>query len=82
VHLIRDALLLGHNIHILNRHTAAGGGIKSSGNAEKGYMLYTGCLLYFHDKSVKELLSLILSDQDIEKSLLYSIRDFERDKTP
>jgi oleate hydratase len=44
VHLIRDPLLPAQIIHILDRHTATGGGIKSSGNAEKGYVLHTGCL--------------------------------------
>jgi oleate hydratase len=82
VHLIKDAKLPASNVHILDVHTGTGGGIKSCGNAENGYVLYTGCLPYFHDKCVEELLSLVPSARAPDKSILDTIRDVERDEVP
>jgi oleate hydratase len=82
VHLIKDAKVPASNIHLLDVHTSTGGGIKSCGNAQNGYMLYTGCLPYFHDKCVEELLSHVPSTEAPDKSILDTIRDFERYEAP
>jgi oleate hydratase len=82
VHLIKEAKVPASNVHILDVHTGTGGGIKSCGNAEDGYVLYTGCLPYFHDKCMEELLSLVPSPKAPDKSILDIIRDFERDEVP
>lgn len=82
VHLIKDAKVPASNVHILDVHTGSGGGIKSCGNAEDGYVLYTGCLPYFHDKCVEELLSHVPSERAPGKSILDTVRDLERDEVP
>jgi oleate hydratase len=82
VHLIKDAQLPGRNVHILDRHTKSGGGITSSGNAENGFILHPGSLPYFHDECVENLLSLVPSAREPDKSLLDTIRDFELNETP
>jgi oleate hydratase len=81
VHLIKDGKLRASNVHILDVHMGTGGGIKHYGNAENGYVL-TGCLPYFHDKCVEELLSLVPSAKAPDKSILDTIRDLERDEAP
>lgn len=82
VHLIREAGVPGCNIHILDRHTEAGGGITSGGDAEHGFILRPGSLPYFHGECVENLLSLVPSFREPKKSLLDSIRDFESGETP
>lgn len=82
VHLIKDAKVPASNIHILDMHAGTGGGIKSCGNPENGYVLYAGCLPYFHEKCVEELLSLAPIGDRSEESILDSIRDFERNEAP
>jgi oleate hydratase len=82
VHLIKDAKVPAPNVHILDLHTGTGGGIKSCGNADSGYVLYAGCLPYFHDKCVEDLLSRVPSVNAPDKSILDIIRDFERDEVP
>lgn len=82
VHLIKDARVPGCNIHILDRHEKTGGGIASSGDSKKGFILHPGCLPYFHDECVENMLSLVPSDRGSEKSLLDTIRDFELSETP
>jgi oleate hydratase len=77
VHLIREAGLPGCNIHILDRHAKTGGGITSSGDSNKGYILYPGSLPYFHDESIENLLSLVPSARGLNKSLWNTIRDLE-----
>jgi oleate hydratase len=77
VHLIREARVPPSNIHIVDVHPSTGGGIRSCGNAENGYMLYTGCLPYFHDRCVEDFLSLVPSKQDPKASLLESIKDYD-----
>ncbi|CAG8061427.1 unnamed protein product [Penicillium nalgiovense] len=77
VHLIKEAGLPGPNIHILDRHAKAGGGMTSSGDANKGFILHPGSLPYFHDESVENMLSLVPSARGSDKSLLDAIRDFE-----
>ncbi|PWY84831.1 67 kDa myosin-cross-reactive antigen like protein [Aspergillus heteromorphus CBS 117.55] len=81
VHLIRDANVTPSHIHILDVHSHAGGGITGCGNAQDGYVLYTGSLPYFHDRCVEELLSLVPSLDNPEKSLLDSIKDADRHAT-
>jgi oleate hydratase len=81
VHLINDAKVPAANIHIFDVHTGAGGGIKSCGNAENGFVLYTRCLPYFH-KCVEDLLSLVPSPKAPGKSIMDTIRDLERDELP
>jgi oleate hydratase len=77
VHLIHDAGLPGCNINILNHHGETGGGIRSSGDANHGFILHPGCLPYFNDESVENLLSLVPSARLSNKSLLDAIGDFE-----
>lgn len=60
VHLIKDAQMPGPNIHILDRDSKSGGGITSSGDPEKGFVIYPGSLPYFHAECVKKLLCLKL----------------------
>ncbi|KFY67392.1 hypothetical protein V496_01583 [Pseudogymnoascus sp. VKM F-4515 (FW-2607)] len=78
VHLIKDAKVPASNVHILGAHAATGGGIKTCGNAEDGYVIYAGCLPYFLGGCVEELVSLIPSPTAPGKSILDSMRDFER----
>jgi oleate hydratase len=82
VHLIKDARLLGSNIHILDRHMKTGGGITSSGDAENGFFIHPGSLPYFQGECVENLLSLVPNARGSEKSLLDSIRDFELSERP
>ena len=82
VYLIRDAKMMATNIHILDVHDGTGGGIRSCGNAEHGYVLYAGSLPYFHDKCVDELLSLVPSAKAANKTILGTIYDFEREEVP
>lgn len=79
VHLIKDAKVLAPNIHILDVHKGSGGGIKSCGDAEKGYTLYAGCLPYFHGKCVEDLLSHVPSTEVPGKSILDTVKDLERE---
>lgn len=81
VHLIKDAQMPGSNIHILDWHEKSGGGITSSGDPVKGFVIRPGCLPYFHAECVENLLSLIPMAQNSDKSLLDSIRDFEFDES-
>ncbi|PYH87561.1 67 kDa myosin-cross-reactive antigen like protein [Aspergillus ellipticus CBS 707.79] len=78
VHLIHDANVTPTHIHILDEHAKAGGGIKSCGNADDGYVLYTGSLPYFHDRCVEELLALVPSVENPEQSLLDTIKDSDQ----
>ncbi|KFZ23202.1 hypothetical protein V502_02317 [Pseudogymnoascus sp. VKM F-4520 (FW-2644)] len=78
VHLIKDAKVPASNVHILGVHAATGGGIKTCGNAEDGYVIYAGCLPYFLEECVEQLVSLIPSPTAPGKSILDSMRDFER----
>ncbi|OOF97533.1 hypothetical protein ASPCADRAFT_395744 [Aspergillus carbonarius ITEM 5010] len=82
VHLIHDANVPAANVHILDVHSHAGGAIKSCGNAEDGYVLYTGSLPYFHDRCVEQLLALVPDGENPQKSLLQSIKDFDRESVP
>ncbi|GKZ37876.1 hypothetical protein AbraIFM66950_009704 [Aspergillus brasiliensis] len=82
VHLIHDAGVPPANIHILDVHSHAGGGIKSCGDPENGYVLYTGSLPYFHDRCVEQLLSLVPNADDPKRSLLDSIKEFDRATSP
>ncbi|RAL00842.1 oleate hydratase [Aspergillus ibericus CBS 121593] len=82
VHLIHDAHVPAANVHILDVHSHAGGAIKSCGNAEDGYVLYTGSLPYFHDRCVENLLSLVPDAEDSQKSLLQSIKEFDKESVP
>ncbi|KAJ5413614.1 hypothetical protein N7509_000241 [Penicillium cosmopolitanum] len=77
VHLIHDAGLPGCNINILSHHGETGGGIRSSGDANHGFVLHPGCLPYFNDESVENLLSLVPSARVSGKSLLDAVGDFE-----
>lgn len=78
VHLICDAKVPATNIHILDLHSVSGGAIKNCGNAEDGYVLYTGCLPYFHDRCVEGLLSLVPAEKEPKISLLEHIRGDEK----
>jgi oleate hydratase len=82
VHLIQDAMVPARNIHILDVHRGTGGGIKSCGTPENGYVLYSGCLPYFQDKCMEDLLSLVPSANAPDMSILDTIRDFERNEVP
>ncbi|GCB21941.1 oleate hydratase [Aspergillus awamori] len=82
VHLIHDAGVPAANIHILDVHSHAGGGIKSCGDAKNGYVLYTGSLPYFHDRCVEHLLSLVPSADNPKQSLLDSIKELDRATSP
>ena len=82
VHPIHDAGVPAANIHILDVHSHAGGGIKSCGDAKNGYVLYTGSLPYFHDRCVEHLLSLVPSADNPKQSLLDSIKELDRATSP
>ncbi|KAF9883251.1 hypothetical protein FE257_003807 [Aspergillus nanangensis] len=83
VHLIHDGKVPANNIHLLDVHPGTGGAIKSCGDAENGYFLYSGgCLPYFHDRCVEELLSLVPSTENPDKSLLDGIREDEISNPP
>lgn len=82
VHLIKDAKMPGSNIHILDRHAKPGGGIMSFGDSENGFLIRPGSLPYFHAECVEHLLSLVPVAKNADKSVLDSIRDFERGESP
>lgn len=77
VHLIHDAGLPGCNINILDHNAEIGGGLISSGDANNGFILHPGCLPYFNDQSVENLLSLVPSARGSDKSLLDAVGNFE-----
>ncbi|RHZ63584.1 uncharacterized protein CDV56_104391 [Aspergillus thermomutatus] len=79
VYLLQDARLPARNIHLLNAHRGCDLKVKSSGDAENGYILRTGDLPFFHDRCVDSLLSRIPSTADPCKSILDTVRDSERD---
>lgn len=78
VHLIQKAKVPAPQIHILDVHKASGGAMEEvSGNLEDGYVLHTGAQVYFHEQCVEELLGMVPSQDDPEKSVLQSIKDCE-----
>lgn len=78
VHLIQKAKVPAPQIHILDVHKASGGAMEEvSGNLEDGYVLHTGAQLYFHEQCVEDLLRMVPSLDDPEKSVLQSINDRE-----
>jgi oleate hydratase len=78
VHLIQNAKVPAPQIHILDVHKASGGAMEEvSGNLEDGYVLHTGAQVYFHEQCVEELLKMVPSQHDPEKSVLQSIKDHE-----
>lgn len=83
VHLIRKAKIPGPQIHILDIHKGSGGAMEEvSGNSEDGYVLRTGAQVYFHEQCVEELLGMVPSQENSEKTILQSIQDCELDKKP
>ncbi|KAE8375740.1 oleate hydratase [Aspergillus bertholletiae] len=80
VHLIKDAKVPGKNIHLLDEHKHAGGAMQSSGDAEKGYVLRTACLPYFHDICVQDLLSYVPSPTNPDRSIMDVVQDLEHEE--
>jgi oleate hydratase len=78
VYFIKEAKVPAKNIHILESHSGAGGGITSGGDAVTGYVLHQGPIapMSFHDPCTENFLSLVPSMADPEKSLLQEIKDF------
>lgn len=78
VHLIQKAKVPAPQIHILDVHKLSGGAMEEvSGSSEDGYVLHPGAQLYFHEQCVEELLRMVPSKDDPERSILQSIKDSE-----
>lgn len=79
VWLLQKAKVPPSQIHILDIHESSGGAMEEvSGDLESGYVLHTGAQLYFHEQCVEELLGMVPSRDDPEKSILQTIKDSEQ----
>lgn len=77
VHLIKQAKVPAHQIHILDVHHSSGGAMKTSGNSQEGYVLRTGSQPYFHEDCVKDLLAMVPSPGNPGKTSWEDIKEHE-----
>ncbi|KAI9928443.1 hypothetical protein MW887_002488 [Aspergillus wentii] len=76
VHLLRDANLPPHRIHILESRTISGGGSISSGDPVNGYDYRAGCMPGFNDVCMEDLLSLVPMGNGSGRTIKEEIKDF------
>ncbi|PYH98011.1 myosin-cross-reactive antigen family protein [Aspergillus ellipticus CBS 707.79] len=76
VHLIQEACVPPSRVHILEALDQAGGGTVSSGDAVNGYDYRAGGMPPFNDSCVEELLELVPSHTNPEKTVLDDIHNF------
>lgn len=77
VHLVKQAKVPGPQVHILDAHHASGGAMEISGDAENGYILHTGAQPYFYEQCVKDLVAMVPSPENPDKTLWEAIREYE-----
>ncbi|KAJ5633253.1 hypothetical protein N7490_009592 [Penicillium lividum] len=77
VHLIKQAKVPAHQVHILDIHHSSGGAMKTSGNSQDGYVLHTGAQPYFHEECVKDLLTMVPSPGNPDKTSWEDIKGHE-----
>ncbi|RJE19583.1 myosin-cross-reactive antigen family protein [Aspergillus sclerotialis] len=82
VNLIKKAKVPGHQVHILDAHDGSGGAIQVAGDAEKGYILHTGAQPYFLEPCVEDLLAVVPSVNDPNKTVLETIKKRETHDRP
>jgi len=75
-HLIKDAHVPAHKIHILESGPISGGSMDGAGNSETGYILRGGRMLNFSYLCTYDLLSQIPSLSDPEKTVKQEIEEF------
>lgn len=77
VHLINQGKVPAHQIHILDVHHGSGGAMNISGNSREGYVLHTGAQPYLHEDCVKDLLSMVPSAGNPEKTVWEDLKEHE-----
>jgi oleate hydratase len=77
VHLVKQAKVPPHQVHILDTHHGPGGALKTSGNSRDGYILHTGTQPYLHGECVKDLLTMIPSPENPAKTSWEAIKEHE-----
>lgn len=77
VHLIKQAKVPAQQVHILDIHRGSGGAIETSGNSRDGYVLHTGAQPYFHEECVKDLLAMVPSPGNPDKTSWELIKEHE-----
>lgn len=82
VHLVKQAKVPAHQVHILDAHHATGGAMEASGNPKDGYILHTGAQPYFYEQCVTDLLMMVSSPEQPDKTLYEAIRERERFTRP
>lgn len=82
VHLIKQAKVPAHRVHILDVHHGSGGGMEVSGNSTDGYVLHTGAQPYFHEDCVTDLLSMVPSLRHPDKTVWEDIAEYEQQTRP
>lgn len=75
-YLIKDAGLLGSNIHIYEMTDAMGGALDAGGSPETGYVMRGGRMFEEKYQCTRELLSFIPAIHDANKSVTQDIDDF------
>ncbi|OJJ43291.1 hypothetical protein ASPZODRAFT_74643 [Penicilliopsis zonata CBS 506.65] len=82
VHLMKDAQVPPSQIHILETHSYPGGGVDSTGDPGKGYVIHAGRQPNFNDPCMEELLSSVPSSTGTERTLLDEIKEFNELEAP
>lgn len=82
VHLIKQAKVPPHRVHILDTHPRCGGAMQVSGDARNGYVLHTGTQPYFHEDCVKDLLAMIPDARHPNKTAWEAIKEYEQHTRP
>jgi oleate hydratase len=82
VHLIKQAKVPAHQIHILDVHHGPGGAMETSGNSRDGYVLHTGAQPYFQEDCVKDLLTMVPSPGNPDKTSWEDIKEYESYSRP
>ena len=78
VHLVKQANVPACQVHILDIHKGSGGAMEEvTGNSNDGYVLHTGAQPYFHDDCVEELLTMVPSPNNPEKTVWETIKDYQ-----
>lgn len=77
VHLISQAKVPASQVHILDIHHGSGGAMKMTGNSRDGYVLHTGAQPYFHEDCVKNLLAMVPSPGNPNKTCWEDIKEHE-----
>ena len=82
VNLVKKAQVPPNQVHILDAHDGSGGAIQVAGDAEKGYILHTGAQPYFLEPCVEDLLAMVPSLNDPNKTVLETIEEREKHDRP